>query len=194
MNSNTGSTWSSTGSTGFAALRKAGRHRWNRRERAAIRGHSGNARIDLGDGVDRSEKAASDRRPPSSRQATNGVEDELLVVGWGWTTSAKPLKATTPIWVLLAWWAMKSDAACSAARRRVGAISEVSEFVEVQRPQPLDIVPPSVVDSARCHYLADAPLEHLLKRWIGRIEQAHQGSGQEPRRPTLHVLNLDEAR
>ena len=95
----------------------------------------------------------------------------------GWTTSAKPLKATTPIWVLLAWWAMKSDAACSAACRRVGAISEVSEFVEVQRPQPLDIVPPSVVDSARCHYLADAPFEHLLKRRIGRVQQAHQSPG-----------------
>ena len=69
----------------------------------------------------------------------------------------------------------------------------VSEIVVPQRPQSLEIVPPPVADSARRHHPADAPLEHLLKRRIGCVEQADQSPLQEARRPPLHVLNLDKA-
>ena len=41
----------------------------------------------------------------------------------GWTTSAKPLNATIPIWVVDPWRRTNALAACSAASSRVGSMS-----------------------------------------------------------------------
>ena len=61
------------------------------------------------------------RRPVARlRSASSSISPS--VVG-GWTTSAKPLKATIPIWVDDPWRWMKDAAAASAAWRRLGGMS-----------------------------------------------------------------------
>ena len=56
------------------------------------------------------------RLPSASRSVSTSV------VG-GWTSSAKLLNATIPIWVVGPWRSMKDAAAASAAWRRLGATS-----------------------------------------------------------------------
>src|SRR3954463_4844454 len=61
-------------------------------------------------------------RRPVVRLLIADTRSSWLVVG-AWTTAAKPLKATMPIWVSAFWPFTNEIAAVSAASRRVGSMS-----------------------------------------------------------------------
>ncbi len=61
-------------------------------------------------------------RRPVTRLCSASSRSPRSVVG-AWTISAKPLKATIPIWLVEAWASMYDAAAASAARIRLGGMS-----------------------------------------------------------------------